>query len=85
MPGTGGKFNTETVQFLRLLARHRADAVAAITAWVARWSGLLAVAAQRAFTASLLELPPPTDLSNCPGLSCTSSSRKRADKSLLLG
>ena len=26
-------------------------------AWCARWSGLLAVAAQRAFAASLLELP----------------------------
>eukprot|EP00439_Symbiodinium_sp_Y106_P044021 s6837_g5.t1 len=30
---------------------------AACAAWVARWSGLLAVAAQRAIAASLLELP----------------------------
>ena len=30
---------------------------AARAAWVARWSGLLAVAAQRAVAASLLELP----------------------------
>ena len=38
---------------------------AAITAWVARWSSLLAVAAQRAF-ASLLELPPAAGLSDGP-------------------
>ena len=69
----GGRFSTEVVQFLRLLARHRAAAVprllrpAAITAWVARWSGLLAVAAQRAFAASLLELPPAADLGDGPG------------------
>ena len=69
----GGKFSTEVVQFLRLPARHRAAAVprllhpAAITAWVARWSGLLAVAAQRAFAASLLELPPAADLGDGPG------------------
>ena len=62
----GGRFSTEVVQFLRSLARHRAAAVprllrpAAITAWVARWSGLLAVAEQRSFAASLLELPPAT-------------------------
>ena len=56
----GGRFSTEVVQFLRLLAQHRAAAVprllrpAAISAWVARWSGLHAVAAQRVFAASLL-------------------------------
>ena len=59
----GGRFGTETVQLLRLLARHKATAVpaaprpAAITAWVARWSGLLAVAAQRAFSLSSRPLP----------------------------
>ena len=68
----GGRFGTETVQLLRLLARHKATAVpaasrpAAITAWVARWSGLLAVAAQRAFAASLLELPPAAELGEGP-------------------
>ena len=77
----GGRFSTEVVQFLRLLARHRAAAVprrlrpAAITAWVARWSGLLAVAAQRAFAASLLELPPAADLGD-------GSSRRRASTPL---
>ena len=56
------------MQLLRLLKRHRAAAVprqlrpSAITAWVTRWSGLLAVAAQRAFAASLLELPPAAEL-----------------------
>ena len=68
----GGRFGTETVQLLRLLARHKATAVpaasrpAAITAWVARWSGLLAVAAQRAFAASLFELPPAAELGEGP-------------------
>ena len=71
----GGKFGTEVVQFLRLLARLRAAAVprllrlraAAITARVTRWSGLLAVAAQRALAASLLDLPPAADLGDGPG------------------
>ena len=64
----GGRFGGEAVQLLRLLARHRAAAVprqlrpSAISAWVTRWSGLLAVAAQRAFAASLLELPPAAEL-----------------------
>ena len=69
----GGRFGTEVVQFLRLLARHRAAAVprlsrpAANIAWVACWSGLIAVAMQRAFAAFLLELPPVTDLGDGPG------------------
>ena len=60
----GGRFGTETVQLLRLLARHRAESVpapsrpTAINAWVARWPRLLAVAAQRTLAASLLKLPP---------------------------
>ena len=68
----GGRFGSEAVQLLRLLARHRAAAVprllrpSAITAWVARWSGLLAVAAQRALAASLLELPPTAELGEGP-------------------
>ena len=33
---------------------------------VARWFGLLAVAVQRAFAASLLELPPAADLGDEP-------------------
>ena len=44
------------MQLLRLLARHRDESVpapwkpAAITAWVARWSGLLAVARAEALS-----------------------------------
>ena len=50
--------------FVRLLARARTAAVpatlraAAKAAWVLRWSGILAAAAQRAFAVSLLGLPP---------------------------
>ena len=48
---------------LCLLARHRSFTVpvvlrpAARSGWVARWSGLLAVAVQHAFAATLLEIP----------------------------
>ena len=51
------------MEFLRSLARARARTVprwlreATAQASAYRWSGLLAVAAQRAFAASLLELP----------------------------
>ena len=68
----GGRFGTEAVQLLRLLARHRASTVpaqlrpSAIVAWIARWSGLLAVASQRAYAASLLELPPAAELGEGP-------------------
>ena len=59
----GGRLGDEAATFLRLLARQRAAAVpahlrpAAQAAWVARWAALLAVAAQRAYATSLLELP----------------------------
>ena len=59
----GGRFGAEAATWLRLLAGHRALEVplplraAARAAWVARCSGLLALAAQRAIAASLLELP----------------------------
>ena len=68
----GGRFGTEAVQFLRLLAGHRAASVpahlrsAAVASWVARWSGLLAVAAQRAYAATPLELPPAAELGEGP-------------------
>eukprot|EP00439_Symbiodinium_sp_Y106_P029562 s2933_g3.t1 len=45
----------------------------AMTAWVTRESGLLAVAAQRAFAASLLEIPSPLSLEISQSLTCTSS------------
>ena len=59
----GGRFGVEAATFLRLLARHRAATVpahlrpAARAAWISRWTALLAVAAQRSFASSLLELP----------------------------
>eukprot|EP00439_Symbiodinium_sp_Y106_P043344 s3708_g5.t1 len=39
---------------------------AAVSSWVARWSGMLAVAAQRAYAATLLELPPAAELGEGP-------------------
>ena len=59
----GGRLTAETVTFLRLLADARARAAptrlrsATRQASVHRWTGLLAVAAQRAYASSLLELP----------------------------
>ena len=64
----GGRFGAEAAAFLRHLARHRAASLppplraAASAGWVQRWSGLLAVAAMRAYAASLLELPPGGDI-----------------------
>ena len=58
-----GWFGVEAVQLLRLLARHTTTTVpaasrpAAITAWVARWPGLLAIAAKRAYAASGCSAP----------------------------
>ena len=59
----GGRLTADTVTFLRLLADARARAAptrlrpATRQASVHRWTGLLAVAAQRAYASSLLELP----------------------------
>ena len=64
----GGRFGAEAASFLRQLARYRAASLppllraAASAGWVQRWSGFLAVAAMRAYAASLLELPPGGDL-----------------------
>ena len=72
-----GRFGAEAVQFLRLLARHRAASVpahmqpAAVSSWVARWSGMLAVAAQRAYAAKLLELPPAAEVGELRPLGLT--------------
>ena len=58
-----GRFGNEAAIWLRLLARHRSSTApvvlrpAARSVWAAHWSGLLAIAAQRAFAATLLELP----------------------------
>ena len=60
----GGRWSPAAQTFLRLLARAKARSVpislrsAARQAFTQRWAGMLAVAAQRALAASLLELPP---------------------------
>ena len=60
----GGRWSASARNFLRLLARARArEAPAGLRnatrqAFTQRWGGMLAVAAQRALAASLLELPP---------------------------
>ena len=59
----GGRWSDESLDFVRRLARAKARSqpewlrASAAQAYVHRWSGMLAVAAQRAFAASLLELP----------------------------
>ena len=59
----GGRWSESSRTFVRLLARARARSVpdglrtAAQGAYAQRWAGLLAVAAQKAFAASLLDLP----------------------------
>ena len=53
----GGRFGTEMVDFLRRLAVSKARAAppcAAVASGCHRWTGMLAVAAQRALTLSLL-------------------------------
>ena len=61
--GVGGRWGNEAVRFVRLLAKAKARTVsqlvrsAAKAAFFHRWTGILAVAAQRAFAATLLELP----------------------------
>ena len=60
--GVGGGWNPEAAQFVRLLARCRARAMArpllfaTIAAFTSRWYALLAFCAARAFGASLLDL-----------------------------
>ncbi|CAK0830298.1 unnamed protein product [Prorocentrum cordatum] len=62
----GGKWSEEALTFVGLLARARARSApqrlraSARAAYLHRWTGLVAVAAQRAFAATLLELPPHT-------------------------
>ena len=57
----GGRWSRESCIFVRLLARARARAevpglrASAARAWQRRWTAMLAVAAQRAVAASLLE------------------------------
>ena len=59
----GGRWSEEAVSFVRLLAKAKARTVpllvrpAAKAAFFHWWTGILAIAAQRAFAATLLELP----------------------------
>ena len=59
----GGRWSGAALDFLRRLARTRARGVPSVLqasarqAFAYRWSGLLSVAAQNAFAASLLEVP----------------------------
>ena len=60
----GGRWNSETAQFLTALARARAQQVPLVlqgraeAAWVRRWSAILACTAARAFSLSLLDSRP---------------------------
>ena len=62
----GGRIGQEALGFVRQLVNAKARGVparlcaAARQAHIHRWTGMLAVAAQRAFAMSLLELPPAT-------------------------
>ncbi len=59
----GGRWSTEAAQFAQQLAKAKARTVPTIlrpsvrAAFFCGWTGMLAVAAQRAFAATLLELP----------------------------
>ena len=59
----GGRWSEEALQFVRQLAKAKARAAPALirasvrAAYLHRWTGSMAVAAQRAFAATLLELP----------------------------
>ena len=59
----GGRWSEEALTFVRLLAKSKARScphilcASAQMAYMQRWTGLLAVAAQRAFATTLLELP----------------------------
>jgi hypothetical protein len=67
----GGRWSEEAATFVRLLAKAKARAFPPILrnsvqmAYTVRWTGLLSVAAQRAFARTLLGLP--VDEANCDG------------------
>ena len=60
----GGRWSTETAQFLSALAKARALSVPQVlqgrveAAWIRRWSAILACSAARAFSLSLLDQRP---------------------------
>ncbi len=59
----GGRWSEEAASFIRDLSWAKARGAPELmrasvaAAWCSRWSGMLTVAAQRSFAASLLELP----------------------------
>ena len=61
---TGGRWSNETAQFLRGLAKGKAETAPllmqnrVLSAWLARWNGILACIARKAFALSLLERRP---------------------------
>ena len=61
----GGRWSDETGQFLRALAKHRAQGAPGVmrqrvqSAWLRRWGNLLACNAAKAFALSLLDRRPP--------------------------
>ena len=63
----GGRWGVETRNLVRHLATQRSQnasywlRAAACAGWIARWTGIVAVATQRALASSLLELPPHGD------------------------
>jgi hypothetical protein len=67
----GGRWSDEALEFVRLLAKSKARSYprllrrSAQLAWTSRWTGALAVAAQRALASTLLELP--VDEAGCDG------------------
>ena len=67
----GGRWSEEAATFVRLLAKAKARAFPPVLrrsvqmAYTCRWTGLLAVAALRAYARTLLDLP--VDEANCDG------------------
>ena len=67
----GGRWSEEAATFVRLLAKAKARAFPPVLrrsvqmAYTCRWTGLLAVAAHRAYARTLLDLP--VDEANCDG------------------
>ena len=70
----GGRWSEESRAFLPSLAHHRAQRVpehlraSTLQSTLARWSGMLSVAAQSASAATLLELPPAEFAGDAPDL-----------------
>ena len=69
---TGGRWSAETAQFLRCLAKAKAETAPVLmqnrvkAAWLRRWSSILACSVARAFALSLLERRPQSTGVNIP-------------------